>query len=37
MLDIQTRIFNIGMNGFILKPFNPQELKKKIALLLETQ
>jgi PAS domain S-box-containing protein len=37
MLDIQTRIFNIGMNGFILKPFNPQELKKKIALLLEAQ
>ena len=36
MLDIQTKIFSIGMNGFILKPFNPQDLKKKIAILLET-
>ena len=36
MLDVQTKIFSIGMNGFILKPFNPQDLKKKIAILLET-
>lgn len=31
MLDVQNKIFSLGMNGFVLKPFNPAELKKKIA------
>jgi PAS domain S-box-containing protein len=35
MLDVQHKIFSLGMNGFVLKPFNPSELKAKIAELLE--
>jgi PAS domain S-box-containing protein len=35
MLDVQTKIFSIGMNGFILKPFNPNDLKRKIIELLD--
>lgn len=34
MLDVQTKIFDIGMNGFILKPFKPINLKSKIFELL---
>jgi PAS domain S-box-containing protein len=34
MLDVQTKIFSIGMNGFILKPFSPNDLKRKIIELL---
>jgi PAS domain S-box-containing protein len=36
MLDVQTKIFSIGMNGFILKPFSPNDLKRKIIELLNT-
>lgn len=35
MLDVQTKIFSLGMNAFILKPFNPGDLKTKIAELLK--
>jgi len=35
MLDVQTKIFSLGMNAFILKPFNPGDLKSKIAELLK--
>jgi len=31
MIDIQKKIFDIGFNDFVLKPFKPQELKAKIA------
>mgnify|MGYP000138546001 CR=1 FL=1 len=31
LLDVQQRIFGIGMNDFVLKPFKPQELKSKLA------
>lgn len=31
LLDVQQRIFGIGMNDFVLKPFKPQELKQKLA------
>jgi len=31
MLNVQQRIFGIGMNDFVLKPFKPQELKMKLA------
>lgn len=31
MLDVQAKIFSLGMNGFILKPFNPNDLKEKIV------
>lgn len=31
MLDVQSKIFGIGMNDFLLKPFKPLELKAKIA------
>lgn len=31
MLDVQQRIFGIGINDFVLKPFKPQELKQKLA------
>ncbi|RPH32809.1 MAG: PAS domain-containing sensor histidine kinase [Bacteroidales bacterium] len=31
MLDVQKKIFNLGMNDFILKPFIPNELRKKLA------
>lgn len=31
MLDVQNKIFSIGMNEFVLKPFNPSNLKRKIA------
>jgi CheY-like chemotaxis protein len=34
LLDVQHKIFSLGMNSFILKPFNPSELKNKIAELL---
>ncbi|MDD4384866.1 MAG: PAS domain S-box protein [Bacteroidales bacterium] len=34
MLDVQHKIFSLGMNGFILKPFNPMDLKTKITELL---
>jgi CheY-like chemotaxis protein len=30
MLDVQAKIFSLGMNAFVLKPFNPSDLKKKI-------
>lgn len=30
MLDIQKKIYTLGMNDFILKPFNPNELRKKL-------
>lgn len=30
MQDVQHKIFNIGMNDFVLKPFNPNDLKQKI-------
>lgn len=30
MQDVQKKIFDAGMNGFILKPFNPADLKMKI-------
>lgn len=30
MQDVQEKIFNLGMNGFVLKPFNPIELRRKI-------
>jgi len=30
MLDIQKKIYSLGMNDFILKPFNPNELRKKL-------
>lgn len=35
MLDVQKKIFNLGMNGFVLKPFNPSDLQRKIADLLK--
>lgn len=35
MMDVQTKIFSLGMNAFILKPFNPSDLKSKIAELLK--
>lgn len=31
MLDIKDRAFTVGMNDYISKPFNPNELYKKIA------
>lgn len=31
LLNVQQRIFGIGMNDFVLKPFKPQELKSKLA------
>ncbi len=37
MLDVQHKIFNLGMNGFILKPFNPADLKAKIFELIESK
>jgi PAS domain S-box-containing protein len=36
MLDVQEKIFKLGMNGFILKPFNPDDLKAKIAELIQS-
>lgn len=30
MQDVKSKIFNIGMNDFVLKPFNPADLKQKI-------
>jgi CheY-like chemotaxis protein len=30
MRDVKRKIFSIGMNDFILKPFNPSDLKLKI-------
>lgn len=35
MMDIQKRIYSLGMNDFILKPFVPNELRKKLAQHLE--
>jgi PAS domain S-box-containing protein len=35
MQDIQNKIYNLGMNDFILKPFNPSELRQKLILHLE--
>jgi signal transduction histidine kinase/ActR/RegA family two-component response regulator len=32
MLDIQDMAFTVGMNDYISKPFNPNELHRKIAL-----
>jgi len=37
MLDVQHKIFNLGMNGFILKPFKPADLKAKIFELIESK
>ncbi len=31
LLDVQSKIFGIGMNDFVLKPFKPQILKSKLA------
>jgi len=31
MLDIQDKAFTVGMNDYISKPFNPNELHRKIA------
>ncbi|RYD93406.1 MAG: response regulator, partial [Sphingobacteriales bacterium] len=31
MLDIQDHAFTVGMNDYISKPFNPNDLHKKIA------
>ena len=33
--EVQSRILEIGMNDYVLKPFNPTELKIKIAKLLK--
>ena len=30
MLNVQKKIYSLGMNGFILKPFNPKDLHEKI-------
>ncbi|MGE0078254.1 MAG: PAS domain S-box protein [Bacteroidales bacterium] len=30
MRDVKRKIFSIGMNDFVLKPFNPADLKQKI-------
>jgi len=35
MLDIQKKIHKLGMNDFILKPFVPNELRKKLYIHLE--
>lgn len=35
MLDIQKKIYSLGMDDFILKPFVPNELRKKLAFHLE--
>ncbi len=35
MLDIQKKIYSLGMNDFILKPFVPNELRKKLFIHLE--
>lgn len=35
MMDIQKKIYSLGMNDFLLKPFIPNELRKKLALHLE--
>ncbi len=35
MLDIQNKIYSLGMNDFILKPFVPNDLRKKLANQLE--
>jgi CheY-like chemotaxis protein len=32
MLDIKDRAFVVGMNDYISKPFNPNDLYRKIAL-----
>ena len=32
MLDIKDHAFVVGMNDYISKPFNPDELHRKIAL-----
>jgi CheY-like chemotaxis protein len=32
MLDIKDQAFVVGMNDYISKPFNPDELYKKIAM-----
>jgi len=32
MLDIQDMAFTVGMNDYVSKPFNPNELHRKIAL-----
>lgn len=35
MLDVQEKIFRLGMNDFVLKPFNPDDLKAKIFKLIQ--
>jgi len=35
MQDVQKKLFDIGMNDYVLKPFNPLELKDKIWKYLE--
>ena len=30
MQDVKRKIFSLGMNDFVLKPFNPADLKQKI-------
>lgn len=37
MLDIQKKIYSLGMNDFILKPFVPNELRKKLFVHLEKE
>ncbi|MBN1990824.1 MAG: PAS domain S-box protein [Bacteroidales bacterium] len=36
MQDVQKKLYAIGMNDYVLKPFNPLELKEKIWKYLET-
>jgi len=31
LIDVKNKVFSIGMNGFVTKPFNPQELHEKLA------
>ncbi|NOU19643.1 MAG: PAS domain S-box protein [Bacteroidales bacterium] len=35
MQDIQNKIYSLGMNDFVIKPFKPSELRKKLILHLE--
>ena len=30
VLNTQDRVYDVGMNGFVSKPFNPKELFQKI-------
>ncbi len=37
LIDVQSKIFSLGMNEFVLKPFNPKDLKRKIVNLLSQE